>query len=42
MDDYAQRLGYGGQPGALALVIEAGYGRRCSYPICLGGETDGG
>ena len=35
MDQYAQKLGYGGKPGALALVIEAGYGRRCMYPICL-------
>lgn len=35
MDDYAQRLGYGGQPGALAMVIERGYGRRCMYPISL-------
>lgn len=33
MDEYAQRLGYGGSPGALAMVIEAGYGRRCVYPI---------
>ena len=33
MDDYAQRLGYGGKPGALAMVIEAGYGRRCVYPL---------
>lgn len=39
MDDYAQRLGYGGQPGALAMVIERGYGRRCSYPIILGGAA---
>ena len=29
MDEYAQRLGYGGKPGALAMVLEAGYGRRC-------------
>ena len=35
MDDYAQRLGYGGQPGALAMVVECGYGRRCMYPISL-------
>ena len=35
MDQYAQKLGYGGKPGALALVIVAGYGRRCMYPICL-------
>ena len=38
-NDYAQRLGYGGQPGALAMVIERGYGRRCSYPIILGGAA---
>ena len=30
----AQLLG-AAKPGALALVIEAGYGRRCMYPICL-------
>ncbi len=35
MDEYAQRLGYGGRPGALAMVLEAGYGRRCIYPISL-------
>ena len=35
MDDYAQRLGYGGHPGALAMVIERDYGRRCMYPISL-------
>ena len=33
MDEYAQRLGYGGKPGALAMVLETGYGRRCIYPI---------
>ena len=42
MDDYAQRLGYGGQPGALAMVVEAGYGKRCAYPILLGGEAHDG
>lgn len=35
MDGYAQRLGYGGKAGALALVMEEGYGRRCMYPINL-------
>ena len=35
MDEFAQRLGYGGKPGALAMVLEAGYGRRCIYPISL-------
>ena len=35
MDEYAQRLGYDGKPGALAMVLEAGYGRRCIYPISL-------
>lgn len=33
MDEYAQRLGYGGKPRAMAMVLEAGYGRRCIYPI---------
>ena len=43
MDDYAQRLGYGGQPGALAMVIERGVwktlflshhtGRCCACPL---------
>lgn len=36
MDGYAQKFGYGGKPGALALVMEEGYGRRCMYPIALG------
>ena len=35
MDEYAQRLGYGGKPGALGMVLESGYGRRCIYPIVL-------
>lgn len=35
MDEYAQQLGYGGRPGAMAMVLEAGYGRRCVYPINL-------
>ena len=35
MDGYAQKLGFGGRPGALALVMEEGYGRRCMYPINL-------
>lgn len=35
MDEYAQRLGYGGRPGAIGMVLEAGYGRRCVYPILL-------
>ena len=35
MDGYAKSLGYGGKPGALALVMEKGYGRRCVYPIGL-------
>lgn len=35
MDGFAQRLGYGGHAGALALVMEEGYGRRCMYPIAL-------
>lgn len=36
VDSYAQSLGYGGAPGALAMVMERGYGRRCVYPITLG------
>ena len=35
MDPYAQSKGYGGQPGATAILMEAGYGRRCVYPIVL-------
>lgn len=35
MDKYAQSKGYGGRPGAIATVIEKGYGRRCIYPINL-------
>lgn len=35
MDRYAQRKGYGGRAGAVALVMEEGYGRRCVYPIKL-------
>lgn len=35
MDGFAQKLGYGGKAGALALVMEEGYGRRCMYPIQL-------
>lgn len=35
VDPYAQNLGYGGQPGATAIIIEKGYGRRCVYPIQL-------
>ncbi len=34
-DKYAQSKGYGGRPGAIAMVIERGYGRRCVYPIQL-------
>lgn len=35
MDGFAQKLGYGGKAGALAMVIERDYGRRCVYPITL-------
>ena len=35
MDPYAQSRGYGGQPGATAILTERGYGRRCVYPIKL-------
>ena len=35
IDRYAQSKGYGGTPGATAMVIEKDYGRRCVYPIKL-------
>ena len=35
VDKYAQSRGYGGKPGAIAMVIERDYGRRCVYPINL-------
>lgn len=35
VDVYAQSKELGGQPGAIAMVIERGYGRRCVYPINL-------
>ena len=35
VDKYAQNCGFGGKPGAIAMVIERGYGRRCVYPIKL-------
>lgn len=35
VDKYAQSRGYGGKPGAIAMVIEKDYGRRCVYPIQL-------
>lgn len=34
-DSYAQSKGFGGQAGAIGLVMEPGYGRRCVYPIQL-------
>lgn len=34
-DKYAQSKGYNGKPGAIAMVIEKDYGRRCVYPIQL-------
>ena len=34
-DKYAQSKGYNGKPGAIAMIIEKGYGRRCVYPIQL-------
>ena len=34
-DRYAKNKGYGGRPGAVAIVIEKGYGCRCKYPIKL-------
>lgn len=35
IDRYAQSKGYGGMPGATAIVMEKRYGRRCVYPIIL-------
>jgi len=35
VDTFAYGKGYGGRPGAVATVIEKGYGRRCVYPIQL-------
>lgn len=35
VDSFANSKGYGGRPGAVATVIEKGYGRRCVYPIQL-------
>ena len=35
IDPYAQSKGYGSPPGATAIVMEKGYGRRCVYPIIL-------
>lgn len=35
VDRYAQSLGCAGSAGAVAMVIERGYGRRCVYPITL-------
>lgn len=35
VDTFANGKGYGGRPGAVATVIEKGYGRRCVYPIQL-------
>lgn len=34
-DSFAYGKGYSGKPGAIATVIERGYGRRCIYPIQL-------
>lgn len=35
VDTYAASKGYNGKPGATAIVMERGYGRRCVYPINL-------
>lgn len=35
IDEYAASKELGGDPGALALIIERDYGRRCMYPIKL-------
>lgn len=34
-DSYAASKGFSSRPGALIMVIEANYGRRCVYPINL-------
>lgn len=34
-DSYANSKGFGGKPGATAIVMEENYGRRCQYPIQL-------
>lgn len=34
-DHYAHSKGFGGRPGAIAMLIERDYGRRCIYPIYL-------
>lgn len=34
-DRYAQSKGYGGAAGAVAVLMERSYGRRCVYPIKL-------
>lgn len=35
VDPYAMSCGYSSQPGATAILMEEGYGRRCVYPIVL-------
>ena len=35
VDTYANSKNFGGAPGALAMVMEMDYGRRCIYPIRL-------
>lgn len=35
MDEYAQKKGFGGKPGATLILMREGYGRRCIYPINL-------
>ena len=35
IDPYAQSKGFGSPPGATAILMERGYGRRCVYPINL-------
>ena len=34
-DPYAQSKGYSSAPGATAILMEEGYGRKCVYPIVL-------
>jgi len=42
VDSFAMNKGWKGQPGALTMVIERGYGRRCVYPIRLDEKNNGG
>ena len=35
MDGYAQKLGRFSKPGALVMIMQHGFGRRCVYPVVL-------